>query len=352
MSHTEISIHASTPYIVHIGHGLLEQSGNMIAALSKPCTAVIITDSNVAPLYLDTVETSLQQSHFATLHYIFPAGEESKNLTTFSNILEFLAENHVTRSDLIVALGGGVTGDMAGFVAASYARGIPYVQMPTTLLSAVDSSVGGKTAVDLKAGKNLAGAFKQPLSVICDVDTLDTLSDEIFADGSAECIKYGVLQSERILQIFEEEDPHAAVEEIIAESVKIKADYVARDEFDTGDRAFLNLGHTIGHAIERSSHFGIMHGHGVAAGMAMISRAGEKLGLTEAGTTARLETILKRNHLPVTSDYETAVLLEGALSDKKRQGDKITLVIPKAMGSCFLHTVPVTELSRFMELGR
>ena len=352
MSHTEIRINASTPYTVHIGHGLLKKAGEMVAAVSKPCTAAIVTDSNVAPLYLETVEASLKEAGFATLHYIFPAGEESKNLTTFGNILEFLAENHLTRSDLIVALGGGVTGDMAGFTAASYARGIRYVQMPTTLLSAVDSSVGGKTAVDLKAGKNLVGAFKQPLAVICDVDALNTLTDEVFADGSAECIKYGVLQSERILEIFEKEDPHACIEEVIAESVKIKADYVARDEFDTGDRAFLNLGHTIGHAIERSSNFDIMHGHGVGAGMAMISRAGEKLGLTEAGTTARLEEILKRNDLPVTSDYPLDILLEGALSDKKRAGSNITLVMVEKMGKCFLHKVPVEDLANIIELSR
>lgn len=352
MSMTELKIQASSPYSVYIGEGLRHDAGNMTAALIKPCTAAIITDSNVAPLYLEDVKKSYEEAGFSTLTYVFPAGEASKNLKTYSLILEFLAEHHLTRSDLIVALGGGVTGDMAGFAAATYARGISYVQMPTTLLSAVDSSVGGKTAVDLTAGKNLAGAFKQPVLVLCDTETLNTLSHEIFADGSAECIKYGVLQSERILEIFESGDPKAEVTEVIAESVKIKAEYVANDEFDTGDRAFLNLGHTIGHAIERCSNFGMMHGHGVAAGMAMICRAGEQLGITEAGVTNRLSAILARNDLPVTSDFATKDLLDGALSDKKRKGNEIELIIPITFGKCIRKKYPVKELEGIIDLSK
>lgn len=341
---TEIPVKASTPYTVHISSGLLADCGPAIAALHSPCTAAIISDSNVAPLYLSTVEQSLKSAGFRTISFVFPAGEASKNIHTFSNILEFLAGHHITRTDLVVALGGGVTGDMAGFSAACILRGIPYVQIPTSLLADVDSSVGGKTAVDLDAGKNLAGAFKQPLAVFCDTDTLQTLPDEVFYDGCSECIKYGVLGSREILNIFECGDPRASIQQVIANSVQMKADYVAEDEFDTGLRRYLNLGHTLGHAIERRSNFQLMHGHAVAVGMVLISRAGEKMGITEPGTADRLSAILTRNHLPVSTSLSAEEITETALNDKKRKGDSIALIVPETLGKCVTKTIPVSEL--------
>ncbi len=347
----EIPVKASQPYTVTIGSGLLGECGKYIAKVHKPCKIAVVSDTNVAPLYLEKVEKSLHESGFETVSFVFPAGEQSKNLHTFADLLEFMAESRLTRTDLAVALGGGVTGDMTGFAAASFLRGIPYVQIPTSLLADVDSSVGGKTAVDLKAGKNLAGAFMQPLAVLIDIDTLQTLTDEFFADGSAECIKYGVLGSERILDIYENGDPHASVQDIIAESVQIKADYVENDEFDTGLRRYLNLGHTLGHAIERSSKFGLTHGHAVAAGTVLICRAGEKMGITEPGTADRLAKINERNDLPVSTEFSAAVLTDSALNDKKRKGDTIALIIPEKIGKCMTKTVPVTELEGIIKLA-
>lgn len=348
---TEIQVKASQPYTVSIGKGLLKETGTYIAALHEPCKIGIVTDSNVGPLYLSTVTASLESAGFETVAYTFPAGEASKNLGTFSDILEFLAENRLTRTDMVVALGGGVTGDMAGFASASYLRGIPYVQIPTSLLADVDSSVGGKTAVDLKAGKNLVGAFKQPLAVIIDINTLDTLSDEIFADGCAECIKYGILGSDTILDIYENGDPKARIRDIIAESVQIKADYVENDEFDTGLRRYLNLGHTLGHAIERSSNFSLMHGHAVAIGMVLIARAGEKLGITEPGTADKIAKINERNGLPSSTTFTAHELTDSALNDKKRKGNSIALIIPETLGKCMTKVVPVTELESIVKLA-
>lgn len=348
---TVIHVEASTAYNVHIGEGLRHDCGRLLAELHPACKVAIITDSNVAPLYLGDVASSLESAGFESVSYVFPAGEASKNLTTLGRILEFLAEEHLTRTDLVLALGGGVTGDMAGFAAATFLRGIPYVQMPTTLLAAVDSSVGGKTAVDLTAGKNLAGAFKQPLAVFCDIETLNTLPDDVFDDGMAECIKYGVLQSPELLDICGGEDPKAQVRDIIAESVRIKAAYVLQDEFDTGLRRYLNLGHTMGHAIEQLSNYTIMHGHAVAIGMVLIAKAGEELRITEPATAEKLQIILEKNHLPTTTAFTAAQLADVALSDKKRTGKTIALIIPECLGKCMTYDTPVEKLEDIFALG-
>ena len=352
MSTKTIHVTCSRDYDVLIGSGLLQKAGSLIREVHAPCKVALISDSNVAPLYGRTVGDALQAAGFEPVTFVFPAGEASKTLATYGDILDFCAKERLTRTDLIVALGGGVTGDMAGFAAASYLRGVEYVQMPTTLLSAVDSSVGGKTAVDLPAGKNLAGAFKQPLRVLCDIDTFDTLPEEVFRDGCAECIKYGVLCSPRLLDIFAEGTAREHIAEVVAESVRIKAEYVAGDEFDTGIRRYLNLGHTIGHAIERTANFSLLHGHCVAIGMVAICRAGEALGITEPGTADRLTAICETNGLPVSCSYSTEELLDGALADKKRTGDNIALIIPKRLGECVTHTVPVSELGTILDLGK
>ncbi|MBQ8063521.1 MAG: 3-dehydroquinate synthase [Clostridia bacterium] len=352
MSTTTIRVHCSRDYDVLIGSGLLQETGKLVEEVHNPCKVAIVSDSNVAPLYLDKVAASLSAAGFTPVSFVFPAGEASKNLSVYADILNFCAEQRLTRTDLIVALGGGVTGDMAGFAAASYLRGIEYVQMPTSLLAAVDSSVGGKTAVDIPAGKNLVGAFMQPLRVICDIDAFETLTEEVFHDGCAECIKYGVLESPRLLEIFAEGTAKENIEEVVAISVQTKANYVENDEFDTGLRRYLNLGHTIGHAIERTANFTLMHGHCVAIGMVMIARAGEGLYLTEPGTTEKLIRILETNELPISCDFTTEELLDGALADKKRKGDLISLIVPKHLGECLTHTVPVTELGTIIDLGK
>ena len=346
-----IQVHTAPAYEVSIGGGLLHTCGQHLQEVLAPCHVAVITDSTVAPFYLEIVSASLRTAGFTVSSYVFPAGEANKNLSTFSDILEFLAENRLTRTDCIVALGGGVPGDMAGFAAASYLRGIRCVQMPTTLLSAVDSSVGGKTAIDLKAGKNLAGAFLQPTAVLCDTDCLSTLPADVFADGAAEAIKTGVLSDESLFSLFETGHLETAPAEVIARCVAYKAGVVERDEKEQNERRLLNLGHTIGHAIEKCSSYTIPHGHAVAAGLAIIARAAERLGWAQEPIAERIADCLAKNGLPTNTDYSAEALAHAASADKKRAGSDITLVIPKKIGVCELKKVPVTELLPIISAG-
>lgn len=347
----EIQVKTNPAYTVTVGPGLLKGCGPRLREVLPPCRAAVVTDSTVGPLYLETVTESLKAAGFAVSSYAFPAGEGSKNFSTLSNILEFLASEHLTRSDCLIALGGGVAGDMAGFAAACYLRGIRYVQMPTTMLSAVDSSVGGKTAIDLKAGKNLAGAFLQPAAVLCDTDCLKTLPPAVFADGAAEAVKTGVLCDESLFALFEDGTLKADPAGVIARCVAYKAGVVERDEKEQGERKLLNLGHTVGHAIEKCSNFTIPHGHAVAAGLAVIARAAEALGWAEEPIAARIAACLAQNGLPTGADYAPEALAEAASADKKRAGGDITLVVPRRIGLCELKKIPVPELLNVIRAG-
>ena len=346
-----IQVHTAPSYAVSIGAGLLRRCGETLRPILPVCHIAVISDSNVAPLYLDTVCESLRSAGYTVSSHVFPAGEAHKNFETLSDILEFLAESQLTRTDCIAALGGGVTGDMAGFAAGCYLRGIRCVQLPTTLLSAVDSSVGGKTAIDLKAGKNLAGVFLQPTAVLCDTDCLASLPAAVFADGAAEAIKTGVLSDERLFSLFENGSLTSAPTDVIARCVAYKAGVVERDEKEQNERRLLNLGHTIGHAIEKCSNYSIPHGHAVAAGLAIMARAAEGLGWTEAPIAARITACLAKNNLPTGTTYSAEALTAAALHDKKRTGDKITIVIPKKIGLCELKTLPVAELQSVIAAG-
>lgn len=338
----KIKVEASVTYDVLIGTGLLEKSGELIKNKTGVCRAFIITDDNVEKLYYEKVNNSLEKSGFKTDKFVFKNGEDSKNAQTLINILETMADKKFTRSDIIVALGGGVVGDTAGFAAATYQRGIRFIQIPTTFLAAIDSSVGGKTAVNLNSGKNLFGAFHQPSLVICDTDTLKTLSREIFLDGVAEAVKYAVLKDESICS-----DIDTDIEGAIKKCIEIKRDIVGKDEFDTGERQLLNLGHTLGHSIESLSGYKITHGHAVSIGMVLACRGGEKMGITQKGVTYKLINILKEFGLPTSCPYNSEELANHALGDKKRDGDSITLVIPERFEKCVLHKVPIAELSVF-----
>ena len=246
-----ICIKASKSYQVHIGQQLIPQAATYIQKIHPVCKAAIISDSNVYPLFGKALEDSLSASGFSVISYVFTAGEASKNGETFLEILNFLAENEMTRSDFLIALGGGVVGDITGFAAATFLRGVSYIQIPTTLLAMVDSSVGGKTAIDLPAGKNLAGAFYQPSLVLCDLNALDTLPREIFCDGCAEVIKYGVLYDADLFYHLFEKGLQFDREDVIARCVEWKRNVVIEDEFDIGARQMLNFGHTVGHGIEK-----------------------------------------------------------------------------------------------------
>ena len=340
-----VHIDASTRYDVLIGAGLIDRAGALTAGAVKPCKCAIVADDTVDALYGARVLDSFKAAGFDAVKTSFPAGEGSKHIGTLSDILEFMAECRLTRTDLVVALGGGVTGDMAGFAAAVYARGIRFVQIPTTLLAAVDSSVGGKTAIDLRAGKNLAGAFHQPSLVITDTDVIRALPAEQLACGAAEVIKYGVLYDEKLFARLENGDWHADTDAVIERCVRWKRDVVAEDEFDTGSRAFLNLGHTFGHAIEACSNLSVTHGQGVAVGMLMAAMSA---GCPDA-MVQRLAACIRANGLSTHCPYPAEALAEAALTDKKRAGDSITLVLPERIGKCCLKKIPVSELKGYFE---
>lgn len=339
-----VTVKTSATYEVLIGSGLLQKAGEAVKKVISPCKAAIVTDSTVVHLYEETVRKSLTEAGFSVCTFVFPTGEASKNIHTLSHLLEFLAKEEMTRTDMIVALGGGVTGDLAGFGAAVYLRGISFVQIPTTFLAAIDSSVGGKTAVDLEAGKNLAGAFYQPKLVLCDTDVLQTLPEVVFADGIAEALKYGVLGDAALFEKIAGGDFRQDLEEIIETCVSMKRDVVEEDEFDTGKRQLLNLGHTFGHAIEQKSHFQMTHGHAVAIGMHLIAKAAEAKGIAEKGTAAAIAKALEQNQLPKETEFSPAEVAEGTLRDKKRRGGTISFVFPKKIGACEIVKIPVEEV--------
>ena len=347
-----IQVPASQSYHVWVGHELLPQAGTLIRTQCPGGVRVaVVTDSNVGPLYAEGLLESLRAQDFSPWVFTLPAGEGSKSGERYLALREELASARLTRGAGMVALGGGVVGDLTGFAASTYLRGIPFVQIPTSLLAMVDSSVGGKTAINLAAGKNLAGAFYQPSLVLCDVNVLRTLPQVDFADGTAEVINYGMLRSEMLLERLLARPLREDPMEVIAQCVSIKRDVVVRDEFDTGERQLLNLGHTLGHAIEGCSDYEISHGRAVAIGMAMITRAAVRAGLCPPDCQTRLEALLARYDLPDRCTFTAGELLSFALGDKKRSGDTLTLVIPTGIGTCRLHPIPVEELVQWIEWG-
>lgn len=346
-----ITVRASGSYDVLIGRNLLEEIGTHIAGIRKDCKIAVISDSNVWPLYGGVVLKSLTNAGFTAIHYEFPAGEASKNAQTYLQILNFLAENKITRSDLIVALGGGVVGDISGFAAATFLRGISYIQVPTSLLAMVDSSVGGKTAIDLPIGKNLVGAFKQPRLVLCDTSVLATLPVRYFLDGCAEIIKYGMLYDRDLLDHLRKNGPEFDTEMVITRCIQHKRNVVAEDEFDTGARQKLNFGHTIGHCIESKSNYIFTHGQCVAAGMAIITKASVAKGICQKYLYDYLLDLLNQFSLPTCTDYSAEELYSIALSDKKRAGGTVNLIIPTELGQCSVLPTPVEELKSFIQAG-
>ena len=346
-----IHVDTSKKYDVIIGGELLDRAGEYISKVTKPAKALVITDDNVAPLYLDRLEVSLEAQGFETERFVIPHGEASKNAENLITILNCAAEKRLTRSDIFIALGGGVIGDLAGFAAAVYLRGVKLVQIPTTLLAAVDSSVGGKTAIDLDAGKNLAGVFYQPSLVLCDYTTLETLTDEVFTDGVGEVIKYAQLGNTQLFAHLTEHGKNFDREYVITECVKMKRDIVCADEFDTGRRMTLNLGHTVGHAIEASSGYTLSHGKCVAAGMAIITLAAVKEGLCDVVTYNKIVDILEKFGLPTSTELDFDTLFKIMTADKKIMDGGITLTVPTGLGECVLRKMPLDEFKKFIKAG-
>lgn len=342
---------SDTAYPVMMEQGLRHRCGTLLAERIKPCKIAVITDENVASLYLADVRASLAQVGFDVLPIVVAPGEESKSFQTLTNVVEILAAEKLTRTDCALALGGGVIGDLTGFAAGCYLRGISFVQMPTTLLAAVDASVGGKTAVNLKAGKNLAGLFYQPQMVLCDPECLQTLSAHCIADGAAEAIKTGILGDKQLFDIYENGDPAASYEEIIARCVAYKAKIVAEDPTEHSVRKLLNLGHTVGHAIERASNFAISHGHAVSIGMAYVTRAAAKRGLLQEDAAQRILATLERNALPIHTALDVDTLDALTKVDKKAAGTSITVILPEEIGTCRMEAIALDEMRQLITDG-
>lgn len=347
---TKIRVNASKPYDVVIGKGLLSQAGSLVAEAVKGRKAVIVTDDIVNGLYAENLIKSMTDAGFTVDIFVFPNGEESKCHKTLMELYDFLAEKNITRSDFLVALGGGVVGDLTGFAAATYLRGIDYVQIPTTLLAQVDSSVGGKTAVDIGAGKNLVGAFKQPDIVIADIDTLDTLTEEIFTDGMGEVVKYGMIWSESLFDLLKTGKVKENLEKIVEECVDIKRQVVETDEFDTGLRMILNFGHTLGHSIEKYYNYhGFSHGKAVSAGMYLITTIGEKAGLISGNISDELKACLVANNMPFESGTPAEALFSGAVNDKKRFSDTISIILCREIGKADIVKMNINDFKNMIE---
>lgn len=324
-------------YSIYIESDLLCRSGELVKEVYKGEKIAIVSDSNVAPLYSKTLIESLESAGFNAKLFCIPAGEESKCSRELFRLYDELLDFGMTRTDMIIALGGGVVGDLTGYAAASLLRGIPFIQIPTTLLAQVDSSVGGKVAIDLPRGKNLVGAFYQPKMVIIDTDCLKTLSDRILSDGMAEVIKYGAILDKDLFNLLESikntKDLFAKIAEIVYTCCNIKRMVVEADEFDTGERMLLNFGHTFGHAIEKQYNFKTYtHGEAVGIGMIMACRWGEKNGLTPSGTADRIEAVIDQYNLPVSVKLDLQSFKAAMAVDKKGESDMINLIILKEIG--------------------
>ena len=346
-----VHINAQREYDIHIGHGLLSHTVELVSELKLGSKIMIVSDDTVAALYLKKLRTVLEQGGYECSEFVFPHGEASKCADTYLSLLNALAEAHFDRSDSIFALGGGVVGDLSGFCAATYQRGIRFVQIPTTLLAATDSSVGGKSAIDIPAGKNLVGAFWQPSAVICDPSLLDTLPDEYFSDGMAEVIKYAMIRDVSLLDIIKDGKAKQNIIEVIERCVSIKRDVVIQDEFDRGVRAILNFGHTAAHSIEAHSGYTISHGRAVGMGMAIITRASAKLGLCDKAVLDALYAVLSDYNLESKCPYDANTLYSYALSDKKREQSSISLIMCTGVGSCEIRKTPLDEVAHIFELG-
>ena len=344
---TTVPVKASKTYNIHIGTGLMDKAGEYLRTVTKGDSIMLVSGDIVSELHAPRVRRALEAAGYQVSQFVYPHGEQSKTPETYFALLNALAEAGITRSDTIVALGGGVTGDLAGFAAATYQRGICYVQMPTTLLAAVDSSVGGKTAIDLPAGKNLAGAFYQPAMVLCDLDTLATLPEDVFTDGCAEVIKYGVIWDEALFEQLRS-GIKANLEQVIARCVTIKAEVVGKDEFDNGLRGILNFGHTVGHAVEKCSDFGVSHGSAVAIGMVIVSKAAALAGICDGSVFDRVLALVSAYGLPTKTNFEPDALLQAMLSDKKRAGAKISLIIPQKIGAVRIEKMGLEEMDKLL----
>lgn len=346
----KVTVSASRTYDILIGKGLIDKAGEYISEAVKSRRAAVITDDNVDGFYGERLMKSLAEAGFSAVKFVFPHGEASKCHKTLLEIYDFLAENGFTRSDFLIALGGGVVGDTVGFAAATYMRGIDFVQIPTSLLAQVDSSVGGKTAVDIAGGKNLVGAFYQPALVLCDTDALNTLTPEFFADGLGEVVKYGMIKSAELFDILSEKNIKENIIDIVKRCVTIKAEVVKNDEREKGERMLLNFGHTLAHAIEKYYNYsGLTHGSAVSVGMSVFTHIAERRGMCAEGTAEKLDALLVKCGLPLSDSAPIDELYKNSLGDKKHLSNGMNIVICSEIGKSSVVRMTEKEYEEFLK---
>lgn len=346
----KVTVNASISYEILIDRGILDRTGELIRAVKSSGKAAVITDDNVDKYYGERVMKSLEGAGFSPKKFVFPHGEASKNHTTLLGIYDFLAANGYTRSDFIVALGGGVVGDTAGFAAATYMRGIDFIQVPTTGISQSDSSVGGKTAVDIGGGKNLVGAFHQPGLVICDTDTLNTLTPHFYSDGMAEIVKHGMIKSAELFDILSTKDIKENMVDIMRRNVTIKGQVVENDEREKGERMLLNFGHTLAHALEKYYNYtGLTHGYAISIGMSTFTHIAERRGMCKAGVADKLDALLQKCGLPLTDSAPMDELFKISLGDKKHLANGMNIVICPDIGESKIVRMTVDEYADFLK---
>ena len=344
---TSIRIKTSVPYDVTVGRGASELAPQFVRReMRKAGKVALVTDSTVGALYAGGMAAAFSGAGLDAAVFTFPAGEKSKNLSTYGDLMEFLAAHRLDRTDVVVALGGGVSGDLAGFAAATYRRGIDFMQIPTSLLAMVDSSVGGKTGVDLAVGKNLAGAFHQPRAVFCDTAFLETLPEAWRMDGMGEVFKYAILGDAALFGKLEKAPASPIGECEISECIGMKRDIVEKDEREGGIRKLLNLGHTFAHAIETLSGYDVSHGRAVATGIAMMARVSARMGVLPPGDLARIEALAGAMGYETHTGLPPADIAESILGDKKVSGASIDLVVPQEIGKCFIRKTPLEEIGK------
>lgn len=343
-------------YEIIVKRHALDSVGEWIASLWQNKKIAIISDDHVFPIYGDKIQQQL--ADYEVCHYVVPAGESSKSLTMANNLYDFLADQQFTRSDAIIALGGGVVGDLASFVASTYMRGITFVQIPTSLLAQVDSSIGGKTAVNSSKAKNMIGTFAQPDGVLIDPETLNTLPELRVREGIAEIIKCGAISDISLWQDLEKltgvQDLLAHSERIISKALHVKKMAVEADEFDNGVRLLLNFGHTIGHAIENTAGYGkVSHGEAVAIGMIKISQTAEKKQLSPKGITAAITRMNQKYQLPTDyQPWEAEKFYTAITHDKKARGNSLNIVVLKEIGKAYIQKIKLTEIQDFLIEGK
>ena len=345
-----IHLNVSKSYDVLLDDGLINNSNELILPFCKGHNIAIITDDIVDRLYGSFLYNKLKEGNYSIIKYVFPNGESSKNIHTLSNILEFLAENGFKRNDYLIALGGGVVGDITGFAASIYMRGINFIQIPTTLLSMVDASVGGKTAIDLKSGKNLAGAFWQPSLVICDTNIIKNLPDEIFREGMGEVLKYDVISNLGIFENVFEKRLNENLTSIIYNCIDSKRCVVEEDEYETkGIRKVLNVGHTFAHGLEKLSNYKISHGIAVGTGLVWEAAISYRIGICSLDTFESIKRAVQECNLLISFDYNFEDLINAMKKDKKNDDSEISFMLPVKLGNCVEKKISDLDLALILK---